>query len=129
MLGANGSGKSTLARLLNGLLAPTQGRIVIDGGDTRTTSMHELAKRIGLVFQNPDHQIFADTVWEEVAFGAKNLGCSAEEVSARVRQSLESVGLSVERSSALDPFSLRKGERQRVAVASILCHSASRVDF
>ncbi len=120
LLGANGSGKSTLARLLNGLLSPTQGRIVIDGFDTRTTSMNELAKHIGLVFQNPDHQIFADTVWEEVAFGAKNLGYSPEEISARVRQSLESVGLSVEKSSALDPFSLRKGERQRVAVASIL---------
>ncbi len=120
LLGANGSGKSTLARLVNGLLVPTQGRIFIHNCDTRTTSTNELAKRVGLVFQNPDHQIFADTVWEEVAFGAKNLGCSAEEIVVRVRESLHAVGLPVEQSGGLDPFSLRKGERQRIAVASIL---------
>ena len=120
LLGANGSGKSTLARLLNGLLAPTEGRILVDHLDTRTTTMNELAKRVGLVFQNPDHQIFADTVWEEIAFGAKNLGCSQKEIAVRVRESLISVGFSVERSRSLDPFSLGKGERQRVAVASVL---------
>ena len=120
LLGANGSGKSTLARLLNGLLAPTDGKIVIDGLDTRQTSMNELAKRVGLVFQNPDHQIFADSVWDEVAFSPKNFGCSDEEIAIRVREALEAVGLSVEESTNLDPFSLRKGERQRVAVASIL---------
>ena len=120
LLGANGSGKSTLARLLNGLLTPTEGRILIDHLDTRTTSMNELARRVGLVFQNPDHQIFADTVWEEVAFGAKNFGCSREEIAVRVRESLIAVGFSVEQSGGLDPFSLGKGERQRVAVASIL---------
>ena len=120
LLGANGSGKSTLARLLNGLLTPTQGRILVDALDTTTTSMNELARRVGLVFQNPDHQIFADTVWEEVAFGTKNLGFSQEEITVRVQESLYAVGLSVEQSGGLDPFSLRKGERQRVAVASIL---------
>jgi energy-coupling factor transporter ATP-binding protein EcfA2 len=120
LLGANGSGKSTLARLLNGLLAPTQGRILVEGLDTGITSMNELAKRVGLVFQNPDHQIFADTVWDEVAFGLKNFGCSQEEIAVRVRESLLAVGLPVERNGGLDPFSLRKGERQRVAVASIL---------
>ncbi len=120
LVGANGSGKSTLARLLNGLLVPTDGRILVDGLDTLTTSMKEMARRVGLVFQNPDHQIFADTVWEEVAFGAKNLGCSQEEIGDRVQQSLKAVGLPFEEKSDLDPFSLRKGERQRVAVASIL---------
>ncbi len=120
LLGANGSGKSTLARLLNGLLVPTEGRILVEGLDTGITSMNELAKRVGLVFQNPDHQIFADTVWDEVAFGVKNLGCSQEEIAVRVRESLLAVGLPVERNGGLDPFSLRKGERQRVAVASIL---------
>ena len=120
LLGANGSGKSTLARLLNGLIVPTDGQIFVDGLDTRMTSMHELARRVGLVFQNPDHQIFADTVWEEVAFGARNLGCSQEEIGSRVGESLMAVGLPVEQSRGLDPFSLRKGERQRVAVASIL---------
>jgi energy-coupling factor transporter ATP-binding protein EcfA2 len=120
LLGQNGSGKSTLARLLNGLLTPTHGRIVVDGMDTRTTSMNELAKRVGLVFQNPDHQIFADTVWEEVAFSAKNMGCSKDEIAVRVQESLAAVGLPFEGSRDLDPFSLRKGERQRIAVASVL---------
>jgi energy-coupling factor transport system ATP-binding protein len=120
LLGRNGSGKSTLARLLNGLLLPTHGRIIVDGLDTGSTSMNELAKRIGLVFQNPDHQIFADTVWEEVAFSAKNLGCSEQEIAARVQESLAAVGLPCEGSHDLDPFSLGKGERQRIAVASVL---------
>ncbi len=129
LLGANGSGKSTCARLLNGLLAPVEGRVLIDGLDTRTTSMNELVKRVGLVFQNPDHQIFADTVWEEVAFGARNLGCSQEEVAGRVHESLVAVGLPVEESAGLDPFSLRKGERQRVAVASILATRPAMLIF
>ncbi len=120
LLGRNGSGKSTLARLLNGLLMPTHGRIVVDGLDTSATSMNELAKRIGLVFQNPDHQIFADTVWEEVAFSAKNMGCSEHEIAVRVQEALAAVGLPCEGSHDLDPFSLRKGERQRIAVASVL---------
>ncbi|WP_447963272.1 energy-coupling factor transporter ATPase [Nitrospira sp. Ecomares 2.1] len=120
LLGQNGSGKSTLARLLNGLLMPTCGTIVVDGMNTRSTSMNELAQRVGLVFQNPDHQIFADTVWEEVAFSAKNMGCSEDEIADRVKESLTAVGLPIEGSRDLDPFSLRKGERQRIAVASVL---------
>ena len=120
LLGPNGSGKSTLARLLNGLLLPTHGRVLVNGLDTRTTPMSELVRRVGLVFQNPDHQIFADTIWEEVAFSARNIGCSKEEIEVRVRESLDAVGFSVEESGGLDPFSLRKGERQRIAVASVL---------
>ncbi len=120
VLGQNGSGKSTLARLLNGLLTPTHGRIVVDGLDTSTTSMNALAKRVGLVFQNPDHQIFADTVWEEVAFSAKNMGCSEQEIAERVQGALAAVGWPVDGRQGLDPFSLRKGERQRIAVASVL---------
>jgi energy-coupling factor transport system ATP-binding protein len=120
LLGQNGSGKSTLARLLNGLLIPTHGTIVVEGLDTRTTSMNELAKRVGLVFQNPDHQIFADTVGAEVSFSAKNMGYTQDEIDERVRESLAAVGMSVEGSRDLDPFSLRKGERQRIAVASVL---------
>lgn len=129
LLGANGSGKSTLARLLNGLLTPSQGRILVDGFDTSTTSMNELAKRVGLVFQNPDHQIFADSVWDEVAFGAQNMGVAHEEIAVRVCESLMAVGLPVEQSGSLDPFSLRKGERQRVAVASILATRPAMLIF
>lgn len=120
IVGANGSGKSTLSRLLNGLLMPTAGRIVVAGLDTRRTAMKELAQEIGLVFQNPDHQIFAETVREEVAFSLKNFGYDEQEIETRVKEALASVGFSLEESRNQDPFSLRKGERQRIAVASVL---------
>ena len=120
IVGANGSGKSTLSRLLNGLLVPTAGRILVEGHDTRQTSMNELAQRVGLVFQNPDHQIFAETVWDEVAFGLKNLGFSDGDIEPRVQEALASVGFPYDGSRERDPFSLRKGERQRIAVASVL---------
>ena len=118
LLGQNGSGKSTFAKLLNGLLRPSEGRVLVTGKDTRYAGVGELASIVGHVFQNPDHQIFAETVKKEIAFGARNAGCSNEECDARVKEVLQAVGLSgfEER----DPFSLNKGERQRVAVASIL---------
>ena len=119
LLGPNGSGKSTLARLLNGLLVPTTGCVLVEGLDTRLTGMTEMVRRVGLVFQNPDHQIFADTIRKEVAFSANNIGCSQEEIDLRVRESLHAVGFS-EKEGDKDPFSLRKGERQRIAVASVL---------
>ncbi len=120
ILGRNGSGKSTLVRLLNGLLLPTRGEIFVEGLNTVSTAMGELAKRVGLVFQNPDHQIFAETVWDEVAFGLKNLGFPHQEIQERVTAALQAVGLPVRPSHSMDPFALRKGERQRVAVASVL---------
>ncbi|MDR4494773.1 MAG: energy-coupling factor transporter ATPase [Nitrospirales bacterium] len=120
IVGANGSGKSTLSRLLNGLLVPTAGRIVVAGLDTRRTAIKELAGEVGLVFQNPDHQIFAETIWEEVAFGLRNFGYDEQDIELRVKEALASVGFSLEANWELDPFSLRKGERQRLAVASVL---------
>lgn len=120
IVGANGSGKSTLSRLLNGLLVPSAGRIVVAGLDTRRTAMKDLAQAVGLVFQNPDHQIFAETVWDEVAFSLRNFGFDEHEIQTRVQEALASVGFSVEESRDQDPFSLRKGERQRIAVASVL---------
>ena len=118
ILGQNGSGKSTLSKLLNGLLLPTEGSVKVCQRDTADTGVGQLASIVGYVFQNPDHQIFAETVWKEVAFGAKNVGCSVEECERRVHVALEAVGLvgAEER----DPFSLTKGERQRIAVASVL---------
>lgn len=118
IVGANGSGKTTLVQHLNGLLKPQEGTVVVDGLDTRKSGMREIARRVGYVFQNPDHQIFAGQVSEEVAFGPRNLGAPEEEVMQRVADSLEAVGLSG--SEGQDPFSMTKGERQRVAAASVL---------
>jgi len=118
ILGHNGSGKTTLVKHLNGLLMPTTGNVYVGGKDTKNTTIFEIGKEVGFVFQNPDHQIFADTVYEEVAFSPKIRGCSSEEIDRRVKEALKAVDL--EGYEKEDPFSLSKGERQRVAVASIL---------
>jgi energy-coupling factor transport system ATP-binding protein len=118
LIGANGSGKSTLARLLDGLLEPTRGSVAWRGRPIRGLEAAERARAVGYVFQNPDDQIFAATVEEEVSFGPLRLGCSAAEVSRRVAAALAAVGL--DRDDRRDPFLLGKGERQRLAVASIL---------
>ncbi len=120
LLGANGSGKSTLARHWNGLLAPeTPGaRIAFRGRDVASLPRGALAREVGYVFQNPDHQIFCATVEEEVAFGPRNFGLDEATVGARVRAALETVSLGGY--GGRDPFALTKGERQRVAVASVL---------
>ncbi|MHB1393436.1 MAG: ABC transporter ATP-binding protein [Clostridia bacterium] len=118
VLGHNGSGKTTLVKHLNGLLMPTTGTVYVNGKDTKNTTIFEIGKEVGFVFQNPDHQIFADTVYEEVAFSPKIRGCPIEEIDRRVKEALKAVDL--EGYEEEDPFSLSKGERQRVAVASIL---------
>lgn len=118
VLGHNGSGKTTLAKHLNALLLPTEGVVVVDGKNTRETSIFEIGKSIGYVFQNPDHQIFADTIREEVGFSPKIRGCEPEEVEERVTEALKAVGM--EGTEEEDPFSLTKGGRQRIATASIL---------
>jgi len=126
IVGANGSGKTTLAKLFKGLLVPTRGEVRIDGEDTRRMTAGRLASAVGYVFQNPDHQIFADTVSEEIAFGPRNLGVAADDIPERVREALEAVGLDRPGIADADPFSLTKGDRQRVAVASVL---ATRPDI
>ena len=126
IVGANGSGKTTLAKLFKGLLVPTRGEVRIHGEDTRRMTAGRLAAAVGYVFQNPDHQIFADTVFEEVAFGPRNLGVPSHDVPERVREALEAVGLERPGIADADPFSLTKGDRQRVAVASVL---ATRPDI
>jgi cobalt transport protein ATP-binding subunit len=118
IIGQNGSGKTTLVKHLNGLLRPTQGEVLIAGEPTRSQTLRALAQRVGYVFQNPDHQIFAPTVSEEVAFAPRNFGLDPDEVASRVSESLAAVGFSGREED--DPFSLTKGERQRVAVASVL---------
>jgi energy-coupling factor transport system ATP-binding protein len=117
VLGQNGSGKTTLVKHFNALLEPTEGSVRVGGEETVRQGVRKLGQRIGYVFQNPDHQIFSDTVADEVAFGPKVRGLEGAEVEERVRESLAAVGL--ERYEE-DPFGLTKGERQRVAVASVL---------
>jgi energy-coupling factor transport system ATP-binding protein len=118
LLGQNGSGKTTLAKHFNGLLQPTHGQMLLRGRPTRGYPHRELARLVGYVFQNPDHQIFCNTVYDEVAFGLKMLGEGAKKIEQRVSESLEVVGL--EGYEQKVPFALTKGERQRVAVASVL---------
>ncbi|TMA37927.1 MAG: energy-coupling factor ABC transporter ATP-binding protein [Deltaproteobacteria bacterium] len=117
LVGPNGSGKTTLAKHLNGLLAPTEGRVTLEGRDVAGLPLETLAQRVGYVFQDPDHQLFAATVAEEVAFGPQNVGLPAAEVEARVAEALAAVEL---RERDADPFLLDKGARQRLAVAAIL---------
>jgi energy-coupling factor transport system ATP-binding protein len=118
IVGQNGSGKTTLAKHIVGLLQPATGRITIDGKDRSQMRPAETAREVAYVFQNPDHQIFAATVEDEVAFGPRNFGLPADEIKRRCDEALEAVGLQNERQS--DPFLLSKGERQRLAVASVL---------
>jgi energy-coupling factor transport system ATP-binding protein len=118
ILGQNGSGKTTLAKLFNGLLTPTSGRIWAQNKPTTDYSHRELARRVGYVFQNPDHQIFARTVADEVGFGLKMRGEAPKTIEKRVAEALEVVGLQGYEQKV--PFVLMKGERQRVAVASVL---------
>ena len=118
IIGQNGSGKTTLAKQFNGLLKPTQGTVMVGEMDTKNSTIYELSKFTGYVFQNPDHQIFAETVREEVSFGPKNFGFSEEDIKISVQEALSSVDL-IGREEE-DPFLLTKGERQRVAVASVL---------
>jgi energy-coupling factor transport system ATP-binding protein len=118
LLGQNGSGKTTLAKHVSGLLTPTQGQVFLRGQELRQVPLHRLAQEVSYVFQNPDHQLFADTVEEEVAFGPRNIGLGAVEVELRVHEALAAVGLTSLRTH--DPFLLGRGERQRLAVAALL---------
>jgi len=118
IMGENGAGKTTLVRHFNGLLKPTTGRILVDGNDTRKSSVASLARSVGLVFQNPDHQLFCETVKDEVAFSLKNFGYPEETVERRVRGILETLDLMSYTDSS--PFMLSGGERKRVALASVL---------
>lgn len=118
LIGQNGSGKTTLAKLLNGLLKPRQGTVLLRGRELRRLALNEVAREVGYVFQNPDHQIFAASVYDELAFGPRNLGCSESEAAERVREALDAVGLIGQEGE--DPFLLGKGQRQRLAVASLL---------
>jgi energy-coupling factor transport system ATP-binding protein len=118
IMGTNGAGKTTLIKHMNGLLRPQSGRVVVDGADAKNSSIAELSRTVGLVWQNPDHQLFLESVRKEIEFGLKNLGFTQEEAGEKCTQTLNNLGLDgfAERS----PFALSGGERKRVALATVL---------
>ena len=119
ILGSNGSGKSTLAKLLNAILSPTEGSVWVDGMDTsKPENIFPVRREAGMVFQNPDNQIIANVVEEDVAFGPENMGVPSEEIWKRVADALEKVGMTRYREHS--PNKLSGGQKQRVAIAGIL---------
>jgi energy-coupling factor transport system ATP-binding protein len=118
IMGENGAGKTTLVKMFNGLLKPRAGSVTIDGTDTREKSVAQLSRDVGLIFQNPDHQLFAETVSEELSFSLRNFGFKEEVIKRRVTNIL--TALDLEKYADSSPFVLSGGERKRVALAAIL---------
>lgn len=121
IIGHTGSGKSTLIQHLNGLLRPTEGKILLDGVDiwADKSKMRQMRFRVGLVFQYPEYQIFEETVAKDIAFGPRNMGLAEEEVQARVQETAAIVGLS-EEILKQSPFLLSGGQKRRVAIAGVM---------
>lgn len=122
LIGHTGSGKSTFIQHLNGLLKPSSGEIILDGMkvDKSSSNLTELRKKIGLVFQYPEYQLFEETIERDIAFGPRNLDLSEEEVLKRVKSSMDSVGLDYETYKDKSPFELSGGLKRRVAIAGVL---------
>jgi len=118
IMGQNGAGKTTLVKHFNGLLKSQKGEVLIDGINTRETSVAKLARNVGFVFQNPDHQLFCESVEEEIAFGLRNFGFDESLIKKRVDWALNLLDLTEYRQTS--PFLLSGGERKRVALASVL---------
>ena len=122
IIGHTGCGKTTLLQLIDGLLEPTEGQILIDGIDIHKdrNKLKEVRKRIGLAFQYPENQFFEETIYKEIAFGPKNLGISDDKMKDMVKKALAMVGMDYYLYKDRSPFSLSGGEMRRVAIASIL---------
>ena len=122
VIGHTGSGKSTLVQNLNGLLHPSKGTALLGGTDLsgKTQEAKQARGRIGMVFQYPEHQLFAETVYEDVAFGPRNLGLDNDEMDARVKEAMKFVGLDFETYAHRSPFSLSGGQMRRVAIAGVV---------
>jgi len=128
VLGQNGSGKSTLAKHFNAILLPHGGRVLVAGMDTTDEALIlEIRRRVGMVFQNPDNQIVASVVEEDVAFAPENLGCPPEEIRRRVDEALKTVGMYDYREHA--PHLLSGGQKQRVAIAGVLAMEPECIVF
>ena len=122
LIGHTGSGKSTLIQHLNGLLSPTKGKIYIDGIDIteKNVKLVDIRKKVGLVFQYSEYQLFEETIEKDIEFGPKNLGLSDEEIHQRVVKAMEMVGLDYEEYKDKSPFDLSGGQKRRVAIAGVI---------
>lgn len=122
LIGHTGSGKSTLIQHLNGLLKPTEGRIIIDGDElhSKNVQMRAIRQKVGLVFQYPEYQLFEETVFKDVAYGPQNLGLPEAEVERRVQEAIRLVGLDFDKIKDVSPFELSGGQKRRVAIAGVL---------
>ena len=122
IIGHTGSGKSTLIQHLNGLLKPTGGTVIVNGMDLmdKATSMKEVRRTIGLVFQYPEYQLFEETVEKDIAFGPKNLGLDEKKIATRVRDAMRLVDLDYAQFANKSPFELSGGQKRRVAIAGVL---------
>lgn len=121
LIGQTGSGKSTLVQLLNGLLIPTNGDVIIDGINSKDKNKRKAARfKVGLVFQYPENQLFEETIAKDIAFGPKNMGLKDDEINKRVKAAMEKVGLDYETYKDVSPFEISGGQQRRVAVAGIL---------
>ncbi|RLE66219.1 MAG: ABC transporter ATP-binding protein [Thermoprotei archaeon] len=127
IMGENGAGKTTLIKHFNGLLKPVKGEVRILGYDTRRTPVSTLARHVGIVFQNPDHQLFAESVEDEIAFALRNFGFPEEVVRKRTEWALNVMDLTRYRKTS--PFLLSGGERKRVAIASVLSYNPEIIIF